>query len=306
MSFGAPWVHLYGYSFEPGVWIPVVLSAWLYWRGRQRVAWAGRPQSHRSQYWRAVSFYAGLAVVLIALESPIDYLSDSLFWMHMLQHCLLQVLAAPLIVVGAPWLPMWRGLPLRWRRAIAPRGLAFFRRRWVTATGHFFRRPVVGLACLAVGFWTWHVPYLYDLTLVNQQLHDFEHLTLLITGLIYWSQTVDSSPLKRQLSTWPLAGYLVGGTAVMWVVAFTLGLSGHAFYAPYARLASRPGGISAVTDQEWGAGIAWVPAAAPFEIMLDVAVLQWLRDDERQANADIARYRLEQAAASQESGPADP
>lgn len=304
MSLWAPWVHLYGYSFEPGVWIPVLLSGWLFWRGRRRIAWADRPASRRAHYWRAVAFYSGLALVLIALESPIDYLSLSLFWVHMVQHCLLQVVVAPLIVVGAPWLPMWRGLPLSWRRAIAPRGLAFFQRPRVVATGHFFRLPLVGVASLALGFWVWHLPALYDLALSNEWLHDLEHLTLLLTGVIYWSQVVDSAPLKRQLPTWPLAGYLVSGAAVMWVVAFSLGLSGQAWYAPYSHLASRPGGISAVTDQEWGAGIAWVPAAIPFEIMLDVAVLQWLRDDERRADAEVARYRIEQAAA-QEPGPGE-
>lgn len=303
MSFWSPWTHLYGYSLEPSVLIPVLLTGWLFWRGRRQTAWADREEDRRAHHWRAVAFYAGLAVILTALESPIDYLGQSLFWMHMVEHCLLQVVAALLIVVGAPWIPVWRGLPLRWRRAIAPGALAFFRRRHVTAARHFFRVPATGLAALALGFWTWHIPYLYDLALRSVFLHDLEHVTLLVTGLLYWSQTVDSAPLKQQLATWPLAGYLVAGTAVMWVVALSLGLSGHAWYAPYYDLASRPGGISALTDQQWGAGVAWVPAAIPFEIMLDVAVLQWLTDDERRADAAVAAYRAEQASSAEMNRP---
>lgn len=294
MSFWAPWTHLYGYSLEPGVWVPVVLSAFLYWRGLRLTAWARRPGSERVRRWRAISFYAGLAVILFALEGPVDYLSEYLFWVHMVEHCLVQVVAAPLIVVGAPWIPMWRGLPLSWRRAIAPGALHFFRRPGPHALGRFFRLPAVGLGSLALTFWVWHIPPVYDLSLANQTIHDFEHLTLLVSGLLYWSQTVDSYPLRRQLPTWPLAGYLVGGAAVMWVVALTLGFASHPFYAPYYDLASRPGGISALTDQQWGAGVAWVPAALPFEIMLDVAVVQWLREDQRRSDAEVAAWRREQ------------
>ncbi|HVC39019.1 MAG TPA: cytochrome c oxidase assembly protein [Candidatus Dormibacteraeota bacterium] len=297
MSFYAPWTHLYGYSLNLGVLIPVLLSGWLYWRGRRISHWAAKPAARRARFWRGVAFYVGLGVVLFALESPIDYLSNSLFWIHMVQHCLLQVVAALLIVVGAPWTSMWRGLPLSWRRAVAPGALAFFQRPGVAAVRHFFRYPATCLAALALTFWVWHVPYVFDIALQNNFLHDVEHLTLLASGLLYWSQTVDSAPLKRRLGTWPLAGYLVAGTAAMWVVAVSLGLSGHAWYAPYYNLASRPGGISALTDQQWGAGVAWVPAALPFEIMLDVAVLQWLQDDERRADDAVAVYRAQQASA---------
>ena len=296
MSFWAPWAALYGYSFDPGVVVPVLLSGWLYWRGRRISSWAAKPADRRARLWRGVAFYAGLGVILFALETPIDYLSNSLFWVHMVEHCLLQVVAALLIVVGAPWIPMWRGLPLRWRRAVAPGALAFAQRPLVTALRQFFRRPATCLVALALTFWIWHIPYFFDAALGNIFVHETEHVTLLASGLLYWSQTVDTAPLKRQLGTWSLAGYLVAGTAAMWVVAVSLGLSGHAWYAPYYHLASRPGGISALTDQQWGAGVAWVPAALPFEIMLDVVVLQWLADDERRADAAVAEYRAQRAS----------
>jgi cytochrome c oxidase assembly factor CtaG len=66
-------------------------------------------------------------------------------------------------------------------------------------------------------------------------------------------------------------------------------------------MTSRPGGISALTDQQWGAGVAWVPAAIPAEIMLDIAVLQWLRDDERKADAEVELYRRTQATSRDSS-----
>ncbi len=306
MSFWAPWTHLYGYSLQPEVWIPVVLCGFLYWRGRHGMVRAPRPGDPTIGLWQAVSFYTGLAIILFALEGPVNYLAYSLFWMHMVEHCLLQMVAALLLLVGAPLFPWWRSLPRRWTDALAPSAQRISKRPGPRAIGHLLRRPWIGLAALAVTFWGWHLPVVFDFALRNASLHDFEFATLLLGGLLFWSQTVDSYPLRRQLPTWPLAGYLVAGTAVMWVIAMSLGFSGHAWYAPYYDMASRPGGISALTDQQWGAGVAWVPAAIPAEIILDITVYQWLRDDERRADAEVELYRRSQAAIQESSTPKEP
>ncbi len=302
MSFLAPWTHLYGYSLEPGVWIPVIVSGFLYWRGQRQVAWARRP-GDREHLWRGLAFYAGLAATLVALESPIDYLSYYLFFMHMIQHCMLQMVVAPLLIIGAPWTPMWRGLPLRWRRAIAPIALRFFRKSPVRSFGGFFRRPQVGVAAMALTFWSWHIPTLYDLSLANQTLHDFEHLTMLLGGLVYWSLLVDSPPLRHRMTPWQMTAYIVCGATSMWMVAFPLGLSSHAWYAVYLHEVHRPLGISALTDQQWGAGVAWVPAGLPLEIMLDVVVYRWMKADEEQTEALSREFReANQAGAFDEGG----
>ena len=69
--------------------------------------------------WRGMCFAGGLLVVLVALDSPVERLADDWFWAHMLQHVLLMMVAAPLLVLGAPWLPFWRPLPLGLRRWLA-------------------------------------------------------------------------------------------------------------------------------------------------------------------------------------------
>ncbi|MGH7666940.1 MAG: cytochrome c oxidase assembly protein [Candidatus Dormibacteria bacterium] len=306
MSYGAAWTHLYGYAFQPGAWIPVLAAAFLYWRGRRQMSRHPEPGSPRIGNWRAVSFYVSLFLILLALQGPINQLGYRLFWMHMVEHCLLQMVAAPLLLVGAPLLPWWQALPRTWRTAIAPRAQAVGRQLVPRTVGHLLRHPATGVATLALTFWTWHIPFVFDVTLNNWFLHGFEFGTLLLGGLVYWSQTVDSYPLRRQLTTWPLAGYLVLGTAVMWVIALSLGFSSHPWYSPYYLLASRPGGISALTDQQWGAGVAWVPAAIPAEIMLDIIVLQWLQEDERRADAEVDLYHQRQASLQERPSPKDP
>ena len=97
----------------------VLLAAVLHVLGERRATrLLGRPRSSRDR-WRAASFYAGLATILAALVSPIDDLSEKLFWVHMTQHVLLLTVAAPLIALGAPWNSMWRPLPLGVRRTLA-------------------------------------------------------------------------------------------------------------------------------------------------------------------------------------------
>lgn len=303
VNFWAPWTHLYGYSFQPGAWVPILLAALLYWFGRRQMARRPTPGGPVVGPWRAFSFYAGLAIILFAYEGPVGYLSTELFWMHMVEHCLFQMVAAPLLLIGCPLLVWWRALPEPWRQVLGPWGRNLGQRPVPRVLGHVLQHPAAGLVALAVTFWTWHLPYVFDLALHNAFLHGFEFVTLLAGGLLYWSQTVDSYPVRQHLQTWSLAGYLVAGTAVMWIVAISLGFSGHAWYASYYQLASRPGGISALTDQQWGAGVAWVPAAIPAEIMLDIAVLQWLREDERRADAEVALYRSNQAAQQDQSTP---
>ncbi|HUY62119.1 MAG TPA: cytochrome c oxidase assembly protein, partial [Candidatus Dormibacteraeota bacterium] len=161
--------------------VPLLLLGGLYWRGHRR---AGR--------WRPVAFFAGLAVLLLALESPIDFLSQSLFWMHMVQHMLLLLVVAPLLVAGAPWLPLWQGLPGPVRRWLGPRAAPVLQTRLGQRLGRAATAPLVGLGLFAVDLWAWHLPVLFDLTLRNEAVHHVEHISFVVVGLFYWATVIDS------------------------------------------------------------------------------------------------------------------
>src|SRR5438067_13260610 len=123
-----------------------------------------RPRS-RSARWRAVSFYAGLAFVLVALDGPVDSDSSTLLWVHMLQHVLLLSIAAPLIALGAPWMSIWRPLPLGFRRSVAKvvaRSPALSPLRWL---GRSLARPWPALIACSFVLAVWHVPAVYDFAL---------------------------------------------------------------------------------------------------------------------------------------------
>ena len=96
----------------------VICAAVLYAIGGKHLPRAG---SIAEQRWRTASFVAGLATIVIALDSPIDELADKLLWVHMVQHILLLLVAPPLLALARPWNRMWHGFPLEWRRWIARR-----------------------------------------------------------------------------------------------------------------------------------------------------------------------------------------
>lgn len=233
----------------------LVVAAVLYALGRR-----GRDPLRRDAL-----FYGGLIALVAAIDSPIDTYADRLFWVHMVQHVLLTMVAPPLLLLGRPWPRIARPLPMPARRAIA-RGLHACRAA---------AAPAVAFVLFNGVLLTWHLPALFDLTLRNGAVHDLEHALFLSTGLLFWTHLV---PLSRRPRLRPgqRVAYGVGAIVVSWALAVVLGFASHPLYGHYASLARRPGGLSALADQQLAAGIMWVPASIPFTIAVLVAAYRLL------------------------------
>ncbi|HEY6835082.1 MAG TPA: cytochrome c oxidase assembly protein [Gaiellaceae bacterium] len=252
----------------------VLLAAVLYALGGRRPGPGHRHPSERR--WRSAAFYGGLLTIIVAVDTPLDPLSDKLFLAHMTQHLLLLIVAPALIVISAPWLRLWQPLPLGFRRTVA-KGIA--RGRWAAplrALGKTASRPLPAWIFFNVVLVAWHVPALYDATLRNEAVHDLEHAMFLTAGLLFWLQVVDSPPVRARLTFGLRAAYLTGAVLVSWVLAIVLALSSHPFYGAYVDLAHRPAGLSALADQQIAGGIMWVPGSIPFTIAFIWAIFRWL------------------------------
>jgi cytochrome c oxidase assembly factor CtaG len=261
------------WSFDPPL-VLVIGLAILYGLGSRRTLTPAR--ARRERRWQSASFYAGLAVLAIALSSPLDILSEQLFWAHMVQHVLLLMVAPPLIVLARPWVRLWRSLPLELRRWMA-RGLALDRRtRGLRGVSRALGSPQAGFAAFSVVLLAWHVPALFDATLSSPALHALEHTLFFVTAVMFWKQVLHSPPLHARLSAVQRVAYLIGAMVVSWILAIVLALAPHPLYSFYAHEASRPGGISALTDQQIAAGIMWVPGSITFVIVIFVYVHRWL------------------------------
>ena len=292
------WLNPLTWPIEPWVLLGVEVTAILYlWGGRRKIpspARGGKIPSPsgggqgggpwNASRWRAVAFWSGLGVILFAVDTPLETLARQLFWAHMTQHLLLIMVAAPLLVVGAPWLQVWRGLPLAIRRPLARTlvkhpALAAPRKalRWLSA-------PVGAFIISTANLWFWHWPTVYDLTLRNHLVHHLEHGLFLGLGVLFWAQVIDQHPFHARLSSFSRAVYVFLGTIQAWALAAVLAFATAPYYA-YALLPSRPGSISALTDQQFGAGIMWVPGSITFSIVFVACLYVWFREEDARGRA---------------------
>jgi putative membrane protein len=253
----------------------LVLTAAVFYRlGGRRQGPGHRETTERR--WRSAAFYSGLLTIVVALDTPLDPLSDKLFVAHMAQHVLLLMVAPPLIVLSAPWLQLWRPLPLGFRRTVAK---SIARDRWTAplrALGRTLSKPLPAWIAFTGVLACWHLPVLYDATLSSQVVHDLEHATFLIGGVLFWLQVIDSPPVHARLRDGQRAVYLTAALLASWVLAIVLAFASAPLYGAYSQLAHRPGGLSALADQQFAAGVMWVPGSIPFTIAIIWAFYRWL------------------------------
>jgi putative membrane protein len=248
----------------------VAVAGLMYWLGGRAA-----PRPTVQSPWRTLSFAAGLVTIVLALDSPIDGYADQLFWAHMLQHVLLLTVAPPLILLGRPWPRMWRALPLRTRTVV---GRSLARAAW-TAPLRALARPLPAWVLFNAIIVCWHIPAAYNATLSSDAIHQLEHAMFFFSGLLFWARVIDPGPLRPRL-VWPArVAYAVGAMIVGWMLAIALVIVPHPIYSHYADLVRRPGGISALTDQQIAGGIMWVPGSISYTIAMLIGFYRWLEPD---------------------------
>jgi cytochrome c oxidase assembly factor CtaG len=226
-------------------------------------AQGGRGHSYDGR--RAAAFYGGIAMVMLALDTPIDAYADRLFSVHMVQHVLLLTVAPPLLVLGRAWPRLWQPLPVAARRA----GARLF------AFAAPLARPPVALALLSANLGAWHVPALYNLTLRSNAVHQIEHLTFIATGITFWAALLGAPPLRARLDGARRCFYFALAMAPGWVLAMVLAFARTPLYA-YSSLTHRPGGLSALADQQLAAGVMWVPGSLAYIVAACWSLYAWL------------------------------
>jgi putative membrane protein len=275
---------------EPWVLAAVAVSAVWYWRGSRRPSLrAVAPAvSRRVVPWRALCFASGLVAVVVALDSPLERLADDWFWAHMLQHVLLMMVAAPLLVLGAPWMPFWRPLPLGLRRRLARTLVKSPSLAWLRHASRFVASPLAAWLLFDLDLGLWHVPGLYELTLRNSGVHYAEHLSFVLLGLLFWSQVLESPPFHSRLLPFGRVIYTMAGSAASWLLAIVLALATTPLYP--AQSAGHSGGLSALADQQVAAGVMLGPGSIPYAIVLFYWLYVWLGANESHRQRRLARH----------------
>jgi len=254
-----PEVAILSWSFEPVVLLPVAAAAGLYLGG-----WAtlSRRMPERFDAARAAAFLAGLAVVVLALCSPVDSLSHHLLRAHMIQHLLLMLVAPPLLWLGAPVAPLLLGLPRPARRLVAA-GLATRPARWAARA---LADPRVAWLAFIVAFWFWHVPGPYDIALRSDGWHHVEHACFFLTALVFWRPVILAWPARSAWPRWAMIVYLLLAETQNTLLSAILTFSDRVIYPFYAAASGRPGGLSALEDQALAGVIMWIPGSLAFVV----------------------------------------
>jgi putative membrane protein len=245
------------WSFDPFLILAIVVAAW-HEIGLRRLARRSRPERTRERRLRSLWFYTGLVVLLMAVESPIDYWADDYFFVHMIQHLLLMFAAPSLIVAGAPWQPLLAALPGRSAQRVTRGVLAGGWSRPLRAVGAFLLLPWVSVALFNAVMIFWHLPGPYDLAETDQAVHIWlMHGSFFAAGVLFWLQFIPSPPFRRRMPLVSQVAALVVTNVIMIGLAMTLSIfvSG-SVYSVYNHI---PGiTLPPFADQQIGAAVLWV------------------------------------------------
>jgi cytochrome c oxidase assembly factor CtaG len=244
---GAP-----GWTWDPWIVVPLLFSAglfsigWLRLRGRSG---AGRGGLDR----RALLFAAGWLVLAGAVVSPLHQAGESSFAFHMLEHELMMLAAAPLLVLSRPLGTMLWAFPAGGRRGLG----ALARSAPVQAVWRLLSGPVVATLLQAAALWLWHLPSLFDLALAHPGWHAAQHLSFLVTALFFWSAMLTAPRGRGRLGLSAVCLFFT--SVVSGALGAFMALSASPWYANYAALGMTPYGLTPAEDQQLAGLLMWVP-----------------------------------------------
>jgi putative copper resistance protein D len=285
----SPAILVDGWSFMVDVWLPVILAALVYWQARRLVD--RRHPTNPVPRWRMWSWFAGLAAILLALASPIEFYDTTLFSVHMVQHLLLSFVAAPLLILAAPITLLLRvASPLARRKWILP--VLESRVVWVVSY------PVVAWCLFAAVMWFAHFSPLFDAALEDPGLHRLEHAMFLTTALLFWWPVIGADPSPHRIGYAGRVLYLALGMPLSSLLGMVIYSAPTVLYPHYETLV-REWAPSPLQDQAIAGGIMWVGGDGAFVLALVLTVAAWLRHEERESVRDDARLARARAARGQ-------
>jgi putative membrane protein len=252
----------------------VLLSAAVYTRG-----WFAIRKTRPALFteWRLWAFLSGLAILWLAIGSPMDGFADALLSAHMVEHLLLMSFVPPLLLLGYPAVPLLRGLP----RAVTVRLLGpLLRFKALRALGHFLTTPRVAWLTMNLLFLGWHIPSAYDFALEHERWHDFEHICFIFGSILFWWPLIHPWPSKTRHAGWFMIPYLVGADLVNTALSAFLAFCDHPVYSYYV---TQPNAfhISPMADQVTGAVIMWVVGSMVFLIPAVFITFSLLQQDSK-------------------------
>jgi putative membrane protein len=262
------------WTLDPWIVLPIVGAGWLYARGLAalwRASGRGRGISVRA----ARCYTAGIVAMVVALVSPLDALGGALFSAHMVQHVVLMMVAAPLLVLGRPLIAVLWALPRRWRGRVGAAG----RIPAVRAAWHGASHPLGAWLLHAGALWIWHAPGLYQATLESEPVHLAQHASFFGSALLFWWTAFElgrRTQLRHGIGVVYLFTTAVHSSILGALLTFSL-VVWYPAYSPF----TGAWGLTPLEDQQMGGLIMWVPAGLVFLVATIALMGAWLQAAEQ-------------------------
>jgi putative membrane protein len=262
------------WSWEPAIVLPLLALLVVYAAGASR-------RGHLSALrWRHLSFLSGWTSLFIALTSPLHELGEQLFSAHMMQHEILILISAPLISAAQPGATCLWAFAGRERSGIG----RLLHRAEQTPWGRLLTAPLAAWLLEAAALWLWHVPILYQATLTSDWVHAAQHLSFLLTAVLFWSALYGVG--RSAMGFGPAIFYVFGTAAHCSALGALLTFSSVLWYPVYGRTTAA-WGLSALQDQQLGGVLMWVPSGLVFTTIGLALFGRWLRESEHRSRLSV-------------------
>ncbi|HEX3882125.1 MAG TPA: cytochrome c oxidase assembly protein [Stellaceae bacterium] len=269
---------LSGWSDNIGLWVSLIVGAGWYAAGVARLYNRGQSGGPIGKSHIA-AFSAGMAILFIVLVSPFDAVADQLFWVHMVQHLALLLVATPLLIMGRPALAFLWAFGGGGRRRVGWLWKAFGLRRGLAVAMH----PIVVWLLFCGAFVVWHFPGPYQWALRDENIHTLEHVTFFVSALMFWSLVVEPSGVRR-LDYGPTLVFVVTAAILSGLPGALIALAPRPLYPAHAA-GDAAWGLTLLEDQQLAGIVMWIPGGLVYLIAAGWVFVKWLQQDERRRPA---------------------
>ena len=261
------------WNLTPGIVIMTILTLAVYLRGAMRRQLVTHPPS----VWRHILFLAGVSLIFLALQSPIDPIAEHLFSVHQVQHLLIRMTGPMLLALASPESILIAGLPHGVRRHVLKPVLQNTALRRIFSA---FYRPAPAFMLFVAALYVWQVPAIHNVAVLDPAIHYVMHVTMLLAGLLFWWMIFDrrdppAAPDRRRR-----AYFLVLSIVSTILLGALTTLKETVLYTAYD-IQGRLFGVTPMADEIIGGYTIWVPSSMMSIIAILIVLHEWSKQEER-------------------------
>ena len=229
----------------------------------------------------------GYAILFFAVAGPPEAFSQDMFFAHMIQHILIAMVGAVLLLAATPMAAYLWAMPETIRVGLAP---SLAENGWIRNINATLTNPRFALPAFILTLWGWHIPEAYALAVRNDLVHLAMHLSMFATSILFWWPIIGPPPVRSQLTDPQRIVYLILVVTPTAVLAAIITLSNTVIYTTYIDTPHHFT-LTPAEDQRIGGLLMWIPGNIIYLATLTTLFLRWFSQEDRKNR----RYRLNRA-----------